>query len=678
MGFRVPSPDGRKDTDNLPVLVLPDDTVLKDTYKVKYLGAGGMSIVYTGVKNGEKLFFKEAEGRDSKKVIALSQEKATLERLKHPGIVKVYDFFEEDGFYYLVTEFIEGSSLDRQISPISGVFLQEKVLQDWAMQLYDIFIYLHSQNPPIIFRDLKPQNIVKDREGKLHLVDFGIARVYKDYKSSDTLSMGTKLTASPEHYGGRQTDERSDIYTLGATLHFMATNGKGGGEELFEFPPLRSINGRLSENFEAVVRKATEVEPSKRFQTVAEMRDAHLGKGREVLREKSVGAAGAKAGNTSEKHVSSESPLSGRQSGSTMTISTETMPPDRKETPPEVNKRSRGTPSISIPIPHLIIAVLLIAILIGAFAAVRTAVRSGSRETAGSSPAFLQAAATPVPQYSAAPSGAAVTSAPYLMHSTAPPAIEASPSTVIVVPTGSNPGNSPQCTQAVQAIITASSSAEPYAAPSNYPTAPPRISESITSNASHKPPLMPGKGPLTGIGEKRSVLSDFLEVKLNIPQSSQYFIGDTGASVTVPDGYFEVVGIKTTDGEATNITEFVNIDDTPDSMRGVQFHTARCPSDRMKGFIDGSFARFYRENRLIRGKNMIVRDEGPYFYGNIKGYRFEFEGHNKKMKMDTMNIQIIVPDKNESSLIFLTTSVQQQYYPQYERELNSFFNSLTL
>ncbi|MGV8123001.1 MAG: serine/threonine protein kinase [Candidatus Xenobiia bacterium LiM19] len=476
MGFRVPSPDGRKDTDNLPFLVLPDDTILKDTYKVKYLGAGGMSIVYTGVKNGEKLFFKEAEGRDSKKVIALSQEKATLERLKHPGIVKAYDFFEEDGFYYLVTEFIEGSSLDRQISPMSGVFLQEKVLQDWAMQLYDIFIYLHSQNPPIIFRDLKPQNIVKDREGKLHLVDFGIARVYKDYKSSDTLSMGTKLTASPEHYGGRQTDERSDIYTLGATLHFMATNGKGGGEELFEFPPLRSINGRLSENFEAVVRKATEVEPSKRFQTVAEMRDAHLGKGREVLREKN---------------------------GSTMTISTETMPPDRKETPPEVNKRSRRTPSISIPIPHLIIAVLLIVILIGAFAAVRTAVRSGSSETAGSSPAFLQAAATPVSQYSATPSGAAVTSASHLIPSTDPPTIEASPSTLIIVPTGSNPENSPHYTQAVQTVITPPSVAEPYAAPSNYPTAPPRISESITSTTSNKPPLLPGKSPLSDIREKK-------------------------------------------------------------------------------------------------------------------------------------------------------------------------------
>ncbi|MHC9544878.1 MAG: serine/threonine protein kinase [Vulcanimicrobiota bacterium] len=651
MGFRVPSPDGRKNTDNLPVLVLPDDTVLKDTYKVKYLGAGGMSIVYTGVKNGEKLFFKEAEGRDSKKVIALSQEKATLERLKHPGIVKAYDFFEEDGFYYLVTEFIEGSSLDRQISPISGVFLQEKVLQDWAMQLYDIFIYLHSQNPPIIFRDLKPQNIVKDREGKLHLVDFGIARVYKDYKSSDTLSMGTKLTASPEHYGGRQTDERSDIYTLGATLHFMATNGKGGGEELFEFPPLRSINGRLSESFEAVVRKATEIEPSKRFQTVAEMRDAHLGKGREVLREKN---------------------------GSTMTISTETMAPDRKETPPEVNQRSKGTPSISIPIPHLIIAVLLIAILIVTFAAVRTAVLSGSREASGSSPAFSQAAATPVQQYSAYPSGAAVTSASDLIASTAPPAVEASPSTVIVVPTGSNPGNSPHYTQAVQTIVTASSSAEPYAAPSNYPMAPPRISESITSNISSKPPLLPGKGPLSGIREKRSVLSDFLRLKLKIPQSSQYLIGDTGASVTVPDGYLEFIGIKAMEKDISNVTVFFTMGDTTDTMRELQFHTATPSPEKMKGFFSRGFVKEYRENHLIGEKNMTVREESLYHNRNISGYRFVYEGPNNKMKMYTMNVQIIVPDKNRSSLIFLTTSVQQQFYPQYERELEGFFNSLTL
>lgn len=89
MRFRVSSSGGRKDIDNRPVLVLPDDTVLKSTYEVKCLGTGGMSIVYTGDKNGERLFIREVEGSDSKRVIALSQEKATLERLKHPGIVNV-------------------------------------------------------------------------------------------------------------------------------------------------------------------------------------------------------------------------------------------------------------------------------------------------------------------------------------------------------------------------------------------------------------------------------------------------------------------------------------------------------------------------------------------------------------------------------------------------------------
>ncbi|MDQ7824020.1 MAG: protein kinase [Candidatus Eremiobacteraeota bacterium] len=274
MGFRVPAPDGRK-RENLPVLVLPEGTLLKGCYKISYLTMGGMSVVYKAVKGTMTYLIKEVEASDSQGVISLSQEKSTLERLDHPGIVKVFDFFGEEGFYYLVVEYIDGESLDKLVSPIRDVFLQEKVVLEWAMQLYDIFEYLHRQKPPIIYRDLKPQNIIKDRQGKVHLADFGIARVLKDAKTSDTSPMGTAITASPEHYGGRQTDARSDIFTIGATLHFLLTNGKHTGT-LFEFPPLRTINPKVSENLEQVIRKATELEPEKRYQSIGEMRQAHL------------------------------------------------------------------------------------------------------------------------------------------------------------------------------------------------------------------------------------------------------------------------------------------------------------------------------------------------------------------------------------------------------------------
>jgi len=123
-------------------------------------------------------------------------------------------------------EFIEGKNLDNSIPTDRNEFLEEKEAFIWTWQLYEIFEYLHSQKPPIIYRDLKPQNVIKDLDGRIRLVDFGIARTYKAHKSTDTEAMGTALTASPEHYGGCQTDERSDIYTIGATVHYLLTGGK--------------------------------------------------------------------------------------------------------------------------------------------------------------------------------------------------------------------------------------------------------------------------------------------------------------------------------------------------------------------------------------------------------------------------------------------------------------------
>jgi len=276
MSFRVPAPDGTRGDDNLPLLVLPPDTVLKDGYRLNYLSSGGMSITYTAFRGGERYLVKEVEAGDPKKVISLNQEKFILERLNHPLIIKVYDLFEYDGFYYMVTEYIEGETMDRLISPFPDIFIQEKVLLGWALQLCEIFEYLHNQKPPVIYRDLKPKNIIKDRSGRLHLIDFGIARAYKQGKSKDTEPMGSAMTASPEHYGGSQTDQRSDIYTIGATIHYLATNGRGNSDEPFVFTPVRTINPKLSESIERVIIKALEVDPARRYHTVLEMRQALL------------------------------------------------------------------------------------------------------------------------------------------------------------------------------------------------------------------------------------------------------------------------------------------------------------------------------------------------------------------------------------------------------------------
>jgi serine/threonine protein kinase len=276
MGFRTPAPDGRKGMDGLPILVLPEDTLLKECYTVCYLTVGGMSVVYRGTWQGTTYFIKEVDSLDPRKIVSLSQEKATLERLEHPGIIKVYDFFEQEGFYYLVLEFVQGTSLERLVSPMANVYLQEKVVMDWALQLYDIFEYLHRQNPPIIYRDLKPQNIMKDARGRIRLVDFGIARVYKDSRGGDTEMMGSAITASPEHYGSKQTDARSDIFTIGATLNYLLTNGHGRGDEVFEFHPVRDVNSKVTEKTEKLIRKALEIDPNNRFQSIREMREAQL------------------------------------------------------------------------------------------------------------------------------------------------------------------------------------------------------------------------------------------------------------------------------------------------------------------------------------------------------------------------------------------------------------------
>jgi serine/threonine protein kinase len=276
MVTRLPAPDGRKGRDDLPILVLPEGTILKESYKVTYYTVGGMSVVYKGEKKKKTYLLKEVSSGDSQRVISLTQEKSMLERFEHPGIVPILDFFEQDGYYYMVLEFIHGRSLDKLLSRTPGVFLDEDLVTDWAFQLYDIFEYLHGQNPPVIYRDLKPQNVIMDTRGRLNLVDFGIARVYKGDRVEDTFSMGSAITASPEHYGMKQTDGRSDIFTIGATLHYILTNGLGPVHGLFGFIPIRRLNPAFSEGLENLLEKAVEIYPENRFQTVQEMRQAHL------------------------------------------------------------------------------------------------------------------------------------------------------------------------------------------------------------------------------------------------------------------------------------------------------------------------------------------------------------------------------------------------------------------
>ncbi len=272
---RVPAPDGTR-LDDAPVMVLPEGSSLKGM-KLSYLAAGGMSVAYKGLRpDGKVLFVKEVPKSQAQAVISLTQEKALLERLQHPSIPRLQDFCEWRDHLYLVQDFVEGTNLEQQISPFPDIFLPEAQARNWGLQLCDILHYLHGQNPPIIYRDLKPKNVLLHPSGQLYLVDFGIARAYKEGKDQDTRLLGSVLTASPEHYGG-QTDVRSDIYTLGATLHYLLTNGQGERVSPFDFPPISALRPDVSRELQAIVEKCLQRAPEQRFASVAELSQALKG-----------------------------------------------------------------------------------------------------------------------------------------------------------------------------------------------------------------------------------------------------------------------------------------------------------------------------------------------------------------------------------------------------------------
>ncbi len=229
-----------------------------------------MSAVYHGEKAGTSYILKEVPASEPGQVMALTQEKGLLERLQHPGIVRFVNLFEEAGFYYMVQEFIDGTTLE---DLKHSRHLTEADVRDWGLQLCDILEYLHQQSPPIIYRDLKPANVMLSGD-RIRMIDFGIARLHKGGRSEDTEALGSFLTASPEHFGAAETDARSDVFSLGATMHDLLTGQNYRMEMPFQFPPVRKLNPAVSQEMEAVLLKATAFAPTDRFQSMDEMRAA--------------------------------------------------------------------------------------------------------------------------------------------------------------------------------------------------------------------------------------------------------------------------------------------------------------------------------------------------------------------------------------------------------------------
>ena len=203
------------------------------------------------------------------------REANLLATLSHPAIPRIYDYFNQDDRAYLVLEFVQGKDLETVISDTNGFLAEDQVI-GWAIQLCDVLSFLHAHKPdPIIFRDMKPSNVMINHNGEVVLVDFGIAKTFQ-YGQKGTM-IGTEGYSPPEQYRGEAT-QLADIYSLGATLHHALTRRDPRLEPPFSFGerPVRRINPNVSAELEAVIATALQYNPSERFPSTDKMRDSLL------------------------------------------------------------------------------------------------------------------------------------------------------------------------------------------------------------------------------------------------------------------------------------------------------------------------------------------------------------------------------------------------------------------
>lgn len=251
-------------------------TLVDGKYKIlRVVGKGGMSVVYQAVnEKANKIWaIKEVrkDGTQNFEVVKqnLIAETDMLKRFNHPNLPSIIDVINTDDSFLIVMDYIEGNSLSKALET-SGAQSQEDVIE-WSKQLCDVLGYLHSQNPPIIYRDMKPANVMLKPDGNVSLIDFGTAREFKSSSVEDTTCLGTQGYAAPEQYGGQgQTDARTDIYCLGATMYHLVT-GHNPSTPPYEMYPIRQWNPLLSSGLEEIITKCTQRNPNDRYQSCAEL-----------------------------------------------------------------------------------------------------------------------------------------------------------------------------------------------------------------------------------------------------------------------------------------------------------------------------------------------------------------------------------------------------------------------
>lgn len=240
------------------------------------IGQGGMSTVYLAMDKrlNKQWAIKEIrkEKHNSNNAIVVKSilaEAQLMKKLDHAALPRIVDIIEDNEAIYVVMDYIEGETLSKILREY-GPQPEETVIE-WAKQLCEVLDYLHTRQPAVIYRDMKPSNVMLKPDGKIKVIDFGIAREYKENNNSDTVSLGTRGYAAPEQFGGKgQTDARTDVYCLGVTLYHLVT-GKSPCEEPYEIYPIRRWNPALSGGLEKIIIKCTRPDPNDRYQSCAQM-----------------------------------------------------------------------------------------------------------------------------------------------------------------------------------------------------------------------------------------------------------------------------------------------------------------------------------------------------------------------------------------------------------------------
>lgn len=255
--------------------------VIGGKYEIlKEIGQGGMSVVYVAmdIRLNKQWAVKELKNDGTQSVEMLlkgiEREANILKKVDHPVLPRIVDIIDEQGAIYVIMDYIQGLAMDKILKE-EGAQPQEKVIE-WAKELASALDYLHSMKPPIIYRDMKPSNIMLQPDGRVKLIDFGTAKEYKAENIVDTTALGTRGYAAPEQFGdekGRgiyKTDSRTDIYCLGVTIYHIVT-GMNPSEPPYEIKSIREWNPGLSSGLEQIILKCTQSNPEDRYQSCAEL-----------------------------------------------------------------------------------------------------------------------------------------------------------------------------------------------------------------------------------------------------------------------------------------------------------------------------------------------------------------------------------------------------------------------